>query len=189
VDGLEAVLLLTDPRELAELISSTEAVPASGWVAGVCASFAAALVAKVASRSEGWSGADGARAQAADLRDRLLALAAQDALVYETALGHLERRDSGLADALTIAADVPLALAEASADVALLAAEASECADGASRADASAAAALAAGAARAAAKLVAVNLATTPGDERIAAAGRAVETAEDAARAALGAEI
>jgi len=71
----------------------------------------------------------------------------------------------------------------------LLAAEASECADGASRADASAAAALAAGAARAAAKLVAVNLATTPGDERIAAADRAVEAAEDAAKIALMAEI
>jgi|GEM_PF-2179533 formiminotetrahydrofolate cyclodeaminase len=180
---------MTEPRELAELISSTEAVPASGWVAGVSASFAAALVAKVAARSDGWSGAPGARAQASDLRDRLLALAAQDALAYETALGHLERRDAGLARALATAADVPLALAETSADVALLAAEASECADGASRADASAAAALAAGAARAAAKLVAVNLATTPGDERIAAAQRAVETAEDAAKAALGAEI
>ena len=147
------------------------------------------IAAKVAARSDGWSGAPGARAQASDLRDRLLALAAQDALAYETALGHLERRDAGLARALATAADVPLALAETSADVALLAAEASECADGASRADASAAAALAAGAARAAAKLVAVNLATTPGDERIAAAQRAVETAEDAAKAALGAEI
>src|SRR6478609_7000800 len=151
---------MTEPRELAELISSTEAVPASGWVAGVSASFAAALVAKVAARSDGWSGAPGARAQASDLRDRLLALAAQDALAYETALGHLERRDAGLARALATAADVPLALAETSADVALLA-----------------------GAARAAAKLVAVNLATTPGDERIAAAQRAVETAEDAAKA------
>lgn len=189
MDGLEAVLLLTEPRELAELISSTEVVPASGWVTGVSASFAAALVVKVASRSEGWTAAGGARAQAVDLRDRLLALAAQDVRVFETALGHLERRDTGLARALAAAADVPLALAETSADVALLAAEASECADGAWRADASAAAALAAGAARAAAKLVAVNLATTPGDERIAAAERAVETAEGAAKAALGAEI
>ena len=180
---------MTEPRELAELISSTEAVPASGWVAGVSASFAAALVAKVAARSDGWSGAPGARAQASDLRDRLLALAAQDALAYETALGHLERRDAGLARALATAADVRGGLRQRQRDVALLAAEASECADGASRADASAAAALAAGAARAAAKLVAVNLATTPGDERIAAAQRAVETAEDAAKAALGAEI
>src|SRR5262249_38816768 len=131
----------------------------------------------------------GARAQAADLRDRLLELAGQATSTYETALGHLERRDEGLAGALAAAADVPLALAETSADVALLAADASECADGASRADAAAAAALAAGAARAPAQLRAVNPATTPGDERIAAAERAVETAESAAKSALGAEI
>ena len=88
-----------------------------------------------------------------------------------------------------MAAEVPLALAEAAADVALLAADATERADGASRADAAAAAALAAGAARAAAKLVAINLSTQPGDERIAAAERAVEAADDAARQALAAEI
>lgn len=180
---------MADARDLAELISSADAVPASGWVAGVSAALAAALVAKAASRSEGWSGASGAGAQAGDLRDRLLELSAQDARAYESALEALERRDTGLAEALAAAADVPLALAETSADVALLAAQAAECADGATRADAAAAAALAAGAARAASKLVEVNLSTTPGDERIAAAARAVEIAEDAARAALGSEI
>jgi hypothetical protein len=34
-----------------------------------------------------------------------------------------------------------------------------------------------------------VNLATAPGDERVAAAARAVEVAEGAARAALASEI
>ena len=140
-------------------------------------------------RSEGWSDSAGARAQAVDLRDRLLALAAQDAQAYESALDALERREPGLGGALATAADVPLALAEAAADVALLAADATERADGAARADAAAAAALAAGAARAAAKLVAINLSTQPGDERIAAAERAVDTADDAARQALVAEI
>lgn len=180
---------MADAFELAELISSAEAVPASGWVAGVSASFAAALVAKAASRSEGWSDSAGARAQAVDLRDRLLALAVQDAQAYESALDALERREHDLGGALATAADVPLALAEAAADVALLAADATERADGAARADAAAAAALAAGAARAAAKLVAINLSTQPGDERIAAAERAVDTADDAARQALVAEI
>jgi formiminotetrahydrofolate cyclodeaminase len=174
---------------LAEELSSDEAAPASGWVAGFSAALGAALVAKAAARSEGWSEAAGARAQALDLRDRLLALAAQDARAYETALGALERRDSGLARALSTAADVPLALAETAADVALLAAEATERADGSSRADAAAAASLAAGAARASAVLVEVNLSTVPGDERIAAALRAVETADDAARRALTTEI
>ena len=87
-------------RELAERISSEEAVPGSGWVAGVSAALAASLVAKTAARSDGWSEADGARAQAIELRDRLLALAQQDALAYERALTSLERRDTGLARAL-----------------------------------------------------------------------------------------
>jgi methenyltetrahydrofolate cyclohydrolase len=174
-----------DARELADLISSPDAVPASGWVAGVTAALGAALVAKVAARSDGWSGAAGARAQAADLRDRLLDLAAEDAHAYESALSALETPGAELAEALAVSAEVPLAIAEASADVALLAASAAECADGPVRPDAAAAAALAAGAARAAAKLIAVNLATTPGDERLAAADRALETAEDAARAAF----
>jgi formiminotetrahydrofolate cyclodeaminase len=180
---------VADAFELAELISGPDAVPASGWVAGVSAAFAAALVAKAATRSEGWSDSAGARAQAVDLRDRLLALAAQDAEAYASALDALERREHDLAGALASAADAPLALAGAAADVALLAADATERADGASRADAAAAAALAAGAARAAAKLVAINLSTRPGDERIAAAQRAVEAADDAARQALAAEI
>jgi formiminotetrahydrofolate cyclodeaminase len=180
---------VTDARELAELISSADAVPASGWVAGVSASFAAALVAKAAVRSDGWSDSAGARAQAVDLRERLLELAVEDARAYETALDALQQPDHSLAPALFVAAEVPLALAEAAADVAILAADATERADGASRADAAAAAALAAGAARAAAKLVAINLSTQPGDERVAAAERAVEAADDAARQALAAEI
>ncbi|HUK95069.1 MAG TPA: cyclodeaminase/cyclohydrolase family protein [Gaiellaceae bacterium] len=178
----------TQAHELAELVSSADAVPGSGWVAAVSAGLAAALVAKAASRSEGWSGAEGMRAQALDLRDRLLALAGQDARAYETALTALEQRDANLARALVKAAEVPLAIAETAADVAAVAADASECADGAARADASAAAALAAGAARAAVRLVQVNLTTGSDDERLARAGRAAEAAADAARRALNAE-
>jgi formiminotetrahydrofolate cyclodeaminase len=180
---------LPSAHDLAEELSSGEAVPGSGWVAAVSAALGAALVAKVAARSEGWGQAAGARAQALDLRDRLLALASQNARAYETALGALEQRHTGLARALAAAGSVPLVIAETSADVALLAAEAAECADGASRADAAAAAALASGAARATAKLVAVNLSAVEGDERVAAAQRAAGMAEDAARRALAAEI
>ena len=176
-------------HELAGAISSGEAVPGSGWVAGVSAALAASLVAKSATRSEGWTGAEGARAQALELRDRLLALAGQDARAYERALTALERRDSHLARALATAAEAPLAIAETAADVALLAAEAAERADGSARADASAAASLAAGAARAAARLVEVNLATAPEDERVARAHRAAEAGDDAAKTALAAEL
>jgi formiminotetrahydrofolate cyclodeaminase len=175
-------------HELAEAISSTEAVPGSGWVAGVSASLSAALVAKAASRSEGWAGAEGARAQALELRDRLLALAGQDARAYERAIGALERRDSGLSRALDRAAEVPLLIAETVADVALLAAEAAEAADGTARADASAAAALASGAARAAFRLVEVNLLTVPDDERLGRARLAADAAAEAAGRALAAQ-
>jgi formiminotetrahydrofolate cyclodeaminase len=176
--------LLEGAHALAEQIASAEAVPGSGWVAGIAGGFAAALVAKSAARSEGWAGAEGARAQALDLRDRLLALAGQDARAYERALTALERRESGLARALEKAAEVPLAIAETAADVSQLAAEAAELAEGSARADASAAAALAAGAARAAARLVEANLTAISGDERVARARRAVEAGEDAARRA-----
>jgi len=169
-------------HELAELVSSADAVPGSGWVAGVSGALAAGLVAKAAARSEGWSDAEGVRAQALELRDRLLALAGQDARAYEHALTALERRDSGLTRALVRAAEVPLAIAETAADVALVAAEAAECADGAARADAAAAAALAAGAARAAVRLVEVNLATGSDDERLTRAERAAEAAVEAAK-------
>ena len=179
----------THAHELAGLVSSAEAVPGSGWVAGVSAALAAALVAKAAARSAGWSGAEGVRAQALELRDRLLALAGQDARAYERALTALERRDANLARALVKAAEVPLVIAETAADVAAVAAEAAELADGSARADAAAAAALAAGAARAAVKLVAVNLATGSDDERLGRAERAAEDAADASRRALAAEV
>ena len=175
-------------HDLAARISSGEAVPASGWVSGVSAALAASLVAKSAARSDGWGEAEGARAQALDLRDRLLSLAAQDARAYERALTALERRDAGLARALARAAEVPLAIAEAAADVALLAAEGAERSDGSARADAAAAACLAAGAAAAARRLVEVNLATVSEDERLTRAERAAEAAADAAKQALASE-
>jgi methenyltetrahydrofolate cyclohydrolase len=175
-------------HELAEQVSSAEAVPGAGWVAGVSAGLAAALVVKAASRSEGWEAAEGARAQALALRDRLLALAGQDARAYERALGALERRDETLERALVRAAEVPLLISETAADVALLAAEAAEAADGAAQADASAAAALASGAARAAVRLVEVNLVTLAEDERLGRARRAADAASEAAGRALAAQ-
>ena len=175
-------------HELAESISSAEATPGSGWVAAFAGGLAAALVAKAALRSEGWAGAEGARAQALELRDRLLALAGQDARAYERALSALEQRDSSLQQSLVRAAEVPLAIAETAADVALLAAEAAKAADGPARADASAAAALASGAARAAVRLVEVNLVTLQEDERLGRARRAADAASEAAGRALAAQ-
>ena len=78
--------------------------------------------------------------------------------------GTPEQRDFALGVALLQAAEVPLRIAEAAADVAELAALAA--AEGAPhlRPDATAAAALAEAATRAAAHLVEINLAIVPGD-------------------------
>ena len=176
-------------HELADRIASADPVPGSGWVAGLTGALAASLVAKSAARSDGWSEAEGARAQALELRDRLLALAGQDARAYERALTALERRDVGLARALARAAEVPLAIAETAADAALLAAEGAERADGSARADAAAAACLASGAATAAHRLVEVNLATIGEDERLTRAKQADDAALEAAKRALAAEF
>jgi formiminotetrahydrofolate cyclodeaminase len=75
------------------------------------------------------------------------------------------------------AAAVPLAIAEACADVALLARELAGQVDGGSAGDVEAAALLAAGAARSAAHLVEINLVVTPGDARLQRARAAVQTA------------
>src|SRR4249919_1552847 len=174
--ALETRVVSGDPGD-----ASAVKMAYAAWTKGTTAML---LAIRAAARAEGWSGAEGVRAQALELRDRLLALAGQDSRAYESALTALERKDSGLARALVRAAEVPLAIAETAADVAVAAAEAATCADGAARADASAAAALAAGAARAAARLVEVNLTTACDDERLARAQRAAEDAADAAKRA-----
>ena len=82
----------------------------------------------------------------------------------------------------TVAAELPLAIADAAAATAELAALAAEWAIGYEKADAIAAAALAEGATRAAAALVHANLTTVPGDARAAAAGRARRRRQPRAR-------
>jgi formiminotetrahydrofolate cyclodeaminase len=145
---------------------------------------AAAVVALAARRSE----VEGLVAQALALRTRLVAFAEADAEVYAASLEALaaasgggdERRDFELGTALAHAAQVPLLIAEAAADVAMLAAEAAATVTPEAQADAQGAAALAAGAATAAARLVEVNLASAPGDERVQRAHIAVQRARDA---------
>jgi formiminotetrahydrofolate cyclodeaminase len=83
------------------------------------------------------------------------------------------------------AAEVPLAIAEAACDVALLAAHAAERGDGEVRADAVTAALLAHGAARAAAHLVEVNLTSAVDDDRVRRVQDLVRTAGAAAEQAI----
>jgi formiminotetrahydrofolate cyclodeaminase len=173
---------------------AAEGPPAGGSAAGVAAAVSAALVAMTARAStETWPEAVGIAVQADVLRDRLVALAQTDAELYGRALRTLshpeelppDRRDHELGTALAQAAEAPLAIAVASGDVALLAAEAAARGDLRAQADAQVALVLAAAAAQAAARLVEVNLAAREEDARVQEARAAAAVAARASREAF----
>jgi len=177
-------------REFLDEVASERRTPGGGSVAALVTAAAAGLLAKVARASAGaWADARGVAAQAESLRDRIAPIAQLDAEEYEAALQARsdvgedlgERRDFALGRAYARAAEPPLQIAEAAADVAVLSVFVARNGDPSLRADALAAAALAAGAARAAAELVAVNLTASVDDERVL---RARTLADEAARAA-----
>ena len=174
-----------DLDALLDAIGARTLAPASGSTAALVAAMAAALCTKVARFSED----DGAAAQAEALRRRLTALARQDAEAFDAALRTLDeprdsdpdRRDWALGRSLAAAADVPLKIAEAAADVADLGAELARRGKPDLQPDAAGAAVLAEAAARVCALLVSVNLGATAADARVrraeglaAAAGEAV---------------
>jgi len=165
---------------LLDALASDQPAPGGGSAAALVGAMAAALCAKVALLSED----GGSAAQAAALCRKLTALAEEDARLFKTALSELELRDDDfkLGRALEQAADAPLRIAEACADVAALASALAERGAPAQQADARSAAALAAGAARAAAVLVEVNLGASGTDERVRLAQRLSEQADAAAR-------
>lgn len=161
--------------------------PAGGSAAALATTMASGLVRLVARVSHDWEDGPGIAAQAAALGDRTLMLADEDHRAYAHAVEQLRapERDATLGRALRRAAEVPLQISEAAADVATLAALAAR--DGAEsvRADAWAAATLAEAASVAAARLVHVNLATRPDDELSTRADLAAGAAGAARDAAL----
>jgi len=170
--------------EFCETIAAETSAPGGGSAAAITGSLAASLVAMAARFSkEQWEDAAGAVAQAEALRARLLPLAEEDSRAYENVLLALrmpkeldeEVRDAAIGDALSRAADVPMAIAEASLDVATLACELTERGNQNLLGDAAAAAFLAEAAVRASANLVEINLATREGDERLERARELVE--------------
>ena len=177
-------------------LSGGTPAPGGAAAAALTAAFSASLVAMVARRSrDSWAEAGGVAAQAQALEARVVPLAQQTDKAWEAALDALReaggeeaaRRGGELEDKLADAAEVPLAIAESAADVAVLAALAAELGEGTFRSDATAAAVLAAGAARAGAHFVAVNLATRPEDEWLRRAELAADTAAAASTRALDA--
>ena len=166
-------------------LARAEATPGGGSALAVTAAMGASVLTMAAR----FSGDGGLAAQAEALRARSAPLAERDAEAYAAALDVRERaaglepeqRDWQIGQAFAAAAEAPLEIARAGADVASLAAELAASGDPRVHADALAAAALGAAAARGAAELVAVNLTALDGDPRVAEARRLAEDADRAA--------
>jgi formiminotetrahydrofolate cyclodeaminase len=165
--------------------------PGAGEVAGGVVAVAAGLCEAVARASlPAWPDGRGAVVQAAELRRRAHALAAENARVFDAVRGALRPpltpssgRDATLRATLLRSAEVPLQVATAACDCAVLAAAIAHDAHPDLRADAIGAAELATGAARSAAWLVEVNLALLS-DDPYRLEARAVVAAAEAARTA-----
>jgi formiminotetrahydrofolate cyclodeaminase len=163
-----------------EEVAAKTSAPGGGAVAAVTVALAAALAEMVAQFSgKQWDGAEDAALRARELRTRAAPLAQADAEAYQAVIA--ARGGPGYEEALSRAADVPLAIVQAAADVGELAAELAASGNPNLRGDAATAALLAEAAARSAANLVDINLADREGDERI---GRAHELASATAAAA-----
>jgi len=175
--------------EFLDEVASPELVPGAGYSSAVTVAMAAGLVTMTARRSvQVWPEGAGAAAQAERLRKRVIPLAEQNVAAYRKAVGLLRgdeladghHRDFELSRSLEEAARIPLAIGEAAADVAALAADVAEYGEPSVRADAATAGALALAGARGAAILIEVNLTTTSGDERLARAHELIADAEAA---------
>ena len=155
--------------------------PGAGPLAAEVTASAAELLAQLArGAADSWSEAAAVAAQAQLLHDRAAPLGELAARAYEEAVT-ATGGDQEVGQAYARAAEPPLRIAEAAADVAALAALVARNGDPAHRADALVAGVLAAGSARAAAELVAANLTASADDERVR---RAAALAEEAARTA-----
>jgi formiminotetrahydrofolate cyclodeaminase len=165
---------------LLDAVAAPEPAPGGGSAAAVVGALAAALCVKAARLSD----EAGLAAQAGRLRDRLQALAAEDAEAFAAALTELRERrgDVQLGRALERAAEVPLRIGEAAGDVAALAAALTGRAKAEVQPDTRAAGVLAAAVARVAAVLVEANLGALPGDARVDHAARVAEHAQAAIR-------
>jgi formiminotetrahydrofolate cyclodeaminase len=183
-------------REFLDDVAAAGRTPGGGSVAALVTALAAALLAKIARTSTAWPESRGIAAQAESLRDRAAPLAQADAEEYEAALQAREdegggeageRRDFALGRAYARAAEPPLQIVRAAADVAELAVVVARNGDPAFHADAVTAALLAAAAASSAAELVGVNLTASARDERVREAERLAESAARAAEEARAA--
>ena len=128
-DERSASFSLEEPlARFLDRIASEEAGPAGGSVAAIAVAMAAGLVAMAARLAREWPQASEVVERAEALRSTVVVLALADADAYAKVL-EAQRlppgsasREQALAAALSGAADVPLAIAEAASEVATLAA-------------------------------------------------------------------
>jgi formiminotetrahydrofolate cyclodeaminase len=181
-----ATYLESDVQALLDEIAAETPAPGGGSVAALLAAMAAGLVAMAARFSKDhWDGAGDTVGRAEELRVHVAPLAQADAVAYEEVLTALrlpkglepEVRNQAIANALSRAADIPLLIAEAAADIAELGSLVAERGNPNLRADAVAATLFAEAAARASANLVLVNLAMTKRDPRTARARELAQAA------------
>jgi formiminotetrahydrofolate cyclodeaminase len=180
--------------DFCESVAAKTSAPGGGSVAAIVTGFAASLAAQTARFSaEQWEDAAGAVAQAEALRARVLPLADEDARAYESFLAarrmpteiETEVRDAAIGAALSRAAEVPLAIAEAAIDVASLACELAERGNQNLRGDAATAVLLAEAVVRAMANFVEINLGMREEDERVARARELAEMSRRISRRVL----
>lgn len=164
-----------------DLVAAGEPAPGGGAACGVCVSLAAGL-ASMAARLSLDHLAAGIAERAEDLRERTSRLARADVAAYGRVIA-----SGRLQEALSGAADVPLAVAEAGAEVSSLAARLAREGNPNLEGDAICALLLADAGVRAAAALVKINL-TAAGleDARLSRANELVETAASARRTVEG---
>jgi formiminotetrahydrofolate cyclodeaminase len=145
--------------------ASAEPAPSGGSVAAVAVAMAAGLVAMAARLAHEWPKAGEVVERAEVLRSQMATLALADEDAYAKVIEVLRlppdspSRSAELEAALSGAADVPLAVAEAGAEVAALAALVAQEGNDRLRGDSLVAVELAEAGARGAAALVAINLA------------------------------
>jgi methenyltetrahydrofolate cyclohydrolase len=158
-------------EEALDRLASADLTPGAGAAAAWCCALAAALVEMVAraalARGEGGAAMERRLERAGELRTRAVSLADEDAAAYRAAINAPPERR---AEALSAAADPPLAIAEAAAETGELAAAGSTEVSGPIRGEADTAALIAAAATRSAARLIELNLAGSPEDPRLARA-------------------
>jgi formiminotetrahydrofolate cyclodeaminase len=169
-----------------ELVASEDPTPAGGSVAAVAVALAASLCAMAARLSKNQLPDAPEVARRADhLRDETASLARADAAAYAGVLATGRAREGETHDALSRAADVPLAVARFGAEVAEISARLARAGNPNLEGDAISAALLAEAGVSAAARLAKINLTRAGiGNKRLAHADALVESAASAGRAA-----